>query len=89
MPRSSDPFRGSGGGHSRDLLRPPALQLRVNDQAYTDRLVSFLGSLGHPAFVAGPTSIELENEIDETELVIYLRVWNVLYPEAHAAVAED
>ena len=56
------------------------MQLRLSDPSYTDRLAHFLRSLGQTAIVAGPTQLEVD--IPRTELLIYLRVWAVLYPDA-------
>ena len=56
------------------------MQLRLSDPSYTDRLAHFLRSLGQTAVVAGPTQLEVDTL--RSELVIYLRVWAVLYPDA-------
>jgi hypothetical protein len=61
------------------------MQLSLRDPAYTDRLASFLRSLGQRPIVSGPDHVELDDASDETdraELEIYLRVWRVLYPDA-------
>ncbi len=61
------------------------MQLRLNDPDYTDRLANFLRSLGQTAIEAGPGQLELDvsaTKSSRVELEIYLRVWNVLYPEA-------
>jgi hypothetical protein len=68
------------------------MQLLVRDPTYTDRLASFLTSVGRPAVVAGPNRIEVaEGESAETggdvELELYLRVWHVLYPDAEVEPA--
>ncbi len=68
------------------------MQLHVSDSSYTDRLATFLRSLGQTVTVAGPTQLELE--LDATtaarvELGIYLRVWRVLYPDAEVQVEND
>ena len=70
------------------------IDLRLTDPAYTERLASFLTSLGQKAIVAGPASVELlepesDGETARIEMDIYLRVWNVLYPEAGVVVAVD
>jgi hypothetical protein len=71
-------------GHS---LHGP-MQLRLSDPSYTDRLATFLRSLGQTAIVAGPDQLELTaTSVDE--LLIYLRVWNVLYPDAVVQVEDD
>jgi hypothetical protein len=61
------------------------MQLRLTDPSYTDRLATFLRSLGQTVFVAGPGQLELDSPTSASarvELGIYLRVWNVLYPDA-------
>ena len=65
------------------------MQLLLSDPAYTDRLASFLRSLGQRPLVSGPDSLELEPVDDDesrVELEIYLRVWRVLYPDANVEV---
>ena len=63
------------------------MQLRLSDPSYTDRLARFLRSLGHTAIVAGPTQLEVDTP--RSELLIYLRVWAVLYPEAEVQLEND
>ena len=72
------------------------IDLRLTDPAYTERLASFLTSLGQRAIVSGPGTVELfvpdseaESETSRLEIEIYLRVWNVLYPEAGVVVAVE
>jgi hypothetical protein len=60
------------------------MQLRLSDPSYTDRLAHFLRSLGQTAIVAGPTQLEVDTP--RNELLIYLRVWAVLYPDAEVQV---
>jgi len=65
------------------------MDLRLSDPGYTERLASFLRSLGQSAVVAGPGLVELtgpDYESGQIELDIYLRVWNVLHPEAPVTV---
>jgi hypothetical protein len=62
------------------------MHLRISDPAYTQRLASFLESLGQTALVAGPEQVELVDPTDPQELSIYLRVWQTMYPEAAVAV---
>lgn len=62
------------------------MQLRLSDPAYDQRLASFLASLGKQALVSARGQIDVGDDIDEVELAIYLRVWNVLYPEAQVAL---
>jgi hypothetical protein len=66
------------------------MQLILRDPAYTERLASFLRSLGRAPVVRGPDQVELEapaDETDQVELEIYLRVWSVLYPDAEVELA--
>jgi hypothetical protein len=61
------------------------MQLRLSDPSYTDRLASFLRSLGQTAFAAAPGQLEVDlpgTMSARSELGIYLRVWKVLYPDA-------
>jgi hypothetical protein len=65
------------------------MDLRISDPEYTERLASFLLSLGQKAVVAGPDTVELipeERAGAQVELDMYLRVWNVLYPDARVSV---
>ena len=61
------------------------MQLRLSDPSYTDRLAHFLRSLGQTVLDAGPTRLEVDTP--RSELEIYLRVWNVLYPDAEVQPA--
>jgi hypothetical protein len=61
------------------------MQLRLSDPSYTDRLATFLRSLGQTVYVAGPAQLEVDlpdTTSARVELSIYLRVWTVLYPDA-------
>jgi hypothetical protein len=65
------------------------MHLHLRDSAYTDRLASFLRSLGQAAVVSGPDELELVAPTSESarqEVAIYLRVWQVLYPEAEVEI---
>ena len=67
------------------------MRLLLSDPAYTDRLASFLRSLGQRPHVTGPNNLELdplEDDEARVELEIYLRVWRVLYPDANVEVTE-
>jgi hypothetical protein len=66
-----------------------SMQLRLRDPEYTDRLASFLESLGQHPLVSGPNSVDIEDpdEDGQLELDIYLRVWRVLYPDAEIELA--
>ena len=64
--------------------------LLLRDPEYTERLASFLRSLGQAPIVSGPDHVELDppaSETDRAELEIYLRVWKVLYPDAEVELA--
>jgi hypothetical protein len=66
------------------------MQLLIRDPSYTDRLASFLRSLGQSPIISGPALLELEpptTPTDRAELEIYLRVWKVLYPDAEVELA--
>ena len=59
---------------------------------YSDRLASFLRSLGQAAIVAGPAQLDVDLPADPSareELEIYLRVWRVLYPDTEVQVESD
>jgi hypothetical protein len=68
------------------------LKLTLSDPAYTERLATFLESLGQSALVAGPDQVELvvdeRSDLVGSELKIYLRVWGVLYPDAKVTVVD-
>jgi hypothetical protein len=79
-----------GGSKS---LQAATVQLTLSDPAYTERLATFLESLGQSTLVAGPGQVELvvdeRSDLVPSELKIYLRVWGVLYPEAKVTVTDD
>ena len=79
-------------GGSKSLHAAPSLQLTISDPAYTERLATFLESLGQSALVAGPGQVEVvadeSSELLQSELRIYLKVWGVLYPDAKVTVAD-
>jgi hypothetical protein len=68
------------------------MQLLLRDPVYTERLASFLKSLGLQPILGGPLSLELDpvesSGPDRAELEIYLRVWRVLYPDAEVEIVE-
>ncbi len=67
------------------------MELRLSDPSYTDRLATFLRSLGQTVIDAGPGQLEVaftETPSSLSELSIYLRVWNVLYPDAEVQLAK-
>lgn len=63
--------------------------LTISDPSYTDRLISFFASLGRAVRTAEPGRLVLDEELAETELAMYLRVWHVLHPDAVVSVAAD
>jgi hypothetical protein len=64
------------------------MRLRLSDPAYAERLAAFLSSVGVGTTPGAGGVLELEPDVDEDELAIYLRVWGVLNPEG-AAELED
>jgi hypothetical protein len=65
------------------------MQLRLSEPSYTDRLATFLRSLGQTVFVSAPEVLEIElpsTSSARSELEIYLRVWTVLYPDADVQI---
>jgi hypothetical protein len=72
------------------------MQLRLGEPIYTERLASFLDSLGQATIISGPNEIELlvpddgkPGEMARRETAIYLRVWSVLYPDAEISVIDE
>ena len=66
------------------------MQLFLRDPSYTDRLASFLTSVGRCAVVGAPDRVDIDETADDSqhlELELYLRVWRVLYPDAHVEFA--
>jgi hypothetical protein len=62
------------------------MQLRLHDPVYTDRLAAYLRSVGQRPVVGGPDSVEVDAERAEVE--VYLRVWEVLYPDAEVEILQ-
>jgi hypothetical protein len=59
------------------------MELFLTDPSYTDRLATFLKSVGQTALVTGPGRVDVHvvpESGDLVELDIYLGVWEVLYP---------
>ena len=68
------------------------MQLCLSDPSYTDRLATFLTSLGQAVLVVAPGLLEVTlvpGRSARTELEIYLRVWTVLYPDASVHMEND
>jgi hypothetical protein len=66
------------------------MQLFVRDTSYTDRLAAFLTSVGRRAVVGAPDRVDLDETPEDSEhleLELYLRVWQVLYPDADVELA--
>ena len=65
------------------------MRLALRDPSYTERLASFLASVGQSSTVAAPDRVEVTAAGDEArlELELYLRVWHVLYPDAEVELA--
>ena len=58
------------------------MRLRLPDPSSTRRLAAFLRSLGIKTTEAAPEVLVVGDDVDRGELAIYLRVWDVLHPEA-------
>ena len=67
------------------------MQLRLSDPSYTDRLATFLRSLGQAVFVDASNRLDVDAPSSSVaaEIEIYLRVWNVLYPDAEVFHVEN
>ena len=67
------------------------MQLRLSHPSYTERLATFLRSLGQTVAVATPTQVEVDAPTSSAvaEILIYLRVWKVLYPGAEVVQLEN
>ena len=68
------------------------MQLCLSDPGYTDRLATFLTSLGQTVLVIAPGVLDVDLPPDPSarnELEIYLRVWKVLYPDASVHMEND
>jgi hypothetical protein len=56
------------------------LRLLLRDPEFTDRLAAYLRSVGQEPRVLEQGRIEVDAPADETDA--YLRVWEVMHPEA-------
>jgi hypothetical protein len=67
------------------------MRLCLSDPSYTDRLATFLRSLGQTVLVAAPDQLEVDAATSSAvaEIGIYLRVWKVLYPDAEVVQFEN
>lgn len=62
------------------------MQLRLLDPVYTDKLAAYLRSVGQRPVVDGPDSVEVD--VEQAEVEVYLRVWQVLYPDAEVEILQ-
>ena len=60
------------------------MRLRLSDPAFAERLAAFLRTVGVTVAPGEGGVLEVEPEVDQDELAIYLRVWGVLNPEGAA-----
>jgi hypothetical protein len=66
------------------------MQLFLRDPSYTDRLATYLTSVGRRAVVGAPDRVDVAEAPGDPhllELELYLRVWRVLYPDADVELA--
>jgi hypothetical protein len=56
------------------------LRLLLHEPAFTDQLAAFLRSVGQQPIVSGPGQIEVDAQAEELDA--YLRVWQVIHPDA-------
>jgi hypothetical protein len=64
------------------------MRLRLSDPGYTDRLATFLRSLGQTVSIAAPDRLDVDTASVSAvgEIQIYVRVWKVLYPDAEVGL---
>lgn len=88
----------SGGAENRTVhedARAAVLEemrLQLTDAFYTERLLTFLQSVGQRPTVTGPGRIEVagdESEVKRLEVELYVRVWQVIHPEAEVDFVSD
>ena len=60
------------------------MRLLLRDAADTDSLAAFLRTVGQRPVVTAPDALEVD--VDPVELDVYLRVWQVLHPDAEVTV---
>lgn len=60
------------------------MRLLLRDAVHTDSLAAFLRSVGQEPVVAAAD--ELEVDVDPAELDVYVRVWQVLHPDAEVTM---
>ena len=61
------------------------LRLLLHEPSFTDQLAAFLRSVGQQPFVSGPGRIEVDAQADELDA--YLKVWQVIHPDATVELA--
>ncbi len=61
------------------------MRLLLRDAADTERLAAFLRSVGQRPVAAGPHALDV-GEAEPAEIEVYLRVWQVLHPDAEVTV---
>ena len=64
------------------------MRLRLPDPSSARRLADFLRSLGIETTEPAPDVLSVGEDVDRSELAIYLRVWDVLHPEAAVSLEE-
>jgi hypothetical protein len=74
-----------GRGSRKRRERPLTLRLLLHDPSYIDRLTAFLRSVGQQPRVS--ESGEIEVDAPDEELDAYLRVWQVMHPDAAVQVS--
>ena len=66
------------------------MELFLRDPSYTDRLATFMTSVGRRAVVTAPDRVEVDEDDDDLqrlEVEMYLRVWAVIHPDADVELA--
>jgi hypothetical protein len=56
------------------------LRLFLHEPDFTEQLAAFLRSVGQQPIVSGPGQIEVDAQTEELDA--YLRVWQVIHPDA-------
>ena len=63
------------------------MRLLLHEPDFTDQLAAFLRSVGQRPIVSGPGQIDIDAEADELDA--YLRVWQVIHPDAEVELNAD
>ena len=61
------------------------MRLLICDPAFTDRLAAYLRSVGQELRVTSPGRIEVDAPTEELDP--YLRVWEVMHPDAQVELS--